>query len=170
MQKTITEVHRPAGGRPALGSAPLCIGCPAYRTSLVGNVDAGETNSVALHVNSNRRGGKIRASSVARLRRACPATGDTLGQEVSFCERRRKNAGYEICGRDGRRRDKDGQGLPGHGDTDTDSHLALNLNSAAWTKAWRSWNGRSCGSAPADQPVQPHTGPVSCAASGDPSG
>lgn len=28
----------------ALGSAPLCIGCPAYRTSLVGNVDAGETN------------------------------------------------------------------------------------------------------------------------------
>ena len=44
LQKTITEVHRPAGGRPALGSAPLCIGCPAYRTSLVGNVDAGETN------------------------------------------------------------------------------------------------------------------------------
>ena len=44
LQKTITEVHRPAGGRPALGSAPLCISCPAYRTSLVGNVDAGETN------------------------------------------------------------------------------------------------------------------------------
>ncbi|MEI3013923.1 MAG: glycoside hydrolase family 3 N-terminal domain-containing protein [Ruthenibacterium lactatiformans] len=33
LQKTITEVHRPAGGRPALGSAPLCIGCPAYPTS-----------------------------------------------------------------------------------------------------------------------------------------
>ena len=38
--KTITEVHRPAGGRPALGSAPLCIGCPAclLYTSQVDNL------------------------------------------------------------------------------------------------------------------------------------
>lgn len=44
LQATITEVHRPASGAPALGGSPLCIGCPAYRTSLVGNVDDGNAN------------------------------------------------------------------------------------------------------------------------------
>ncbi len=44
LQATITEVHRPAAGIPVLGEHPLCIGCPAYRTSLVGNVDDGKAN------------------------------------------------------------------------------------------------------------------------------
>ena len=44
LQATITETHRPAAGVPALGDTPLCVGCPAYRTSLVGNVDDGRAN------------------------------------------------------------------------------------------------------------------------------
>jgi beta-N-acetylhexosaminidase len=38
LRATITEVHVPAAGRPQLGSHPLCLGCPSYRTGLVGNV------------------------------------------------------------------------------------------------------------------------------------
>ncbi len=44
LQKTITEVHRPAAGRVGLGDSPLCVGCAAYRVSLVGNVDDGTAN------------------------------------------------------------------------------------------------------------------------------
>ncbi len=44
LQKTITEVHRPAAGRIHFGASPLCIGCAAYRTSLVGNVDDNTAN------------------------------------------------------------------------------------------------------------------------------
>lgn len=44
LQATITEVHRPVNGVPTLGESPLCIGCPAWRTSLVGNVDDGKAN------------------------------------------------------------------------------------------------------------------------------
>ncbi len=38
LRATITEVQVPAAGRPALGANPLCLGCPPYRTGLVGNV------------------------------------------------------------------------------------------------------------------------------------
>lgn len=44
LQKTVTEVNRPAAGRTEPGASPLCIGCAAYRTSLVGNVDDGTAN------------------------------------------------------------------------------------------------------------------------------
>lgn len=36
MEKTITQLHKPEGF--SLGDRPLCIGCDAYRVSLVGNV------------------------------------------------------------------------------------------------------------------------------------
>ena len=38
LRATITEVHVPRAGRPDLGAHPLCVGCPVYRTGLVGNV------------------------------------------------------------------------------------------------------------------------------------
>ncbi len=38
LRATITEVHVPRTGRPDLGGHPLCVGCPIYRTGLVGNV------------------------------------------------------------------------------------------------------------------------------------
>lgn len=38
LRATITEVHVPRTGRPDLGAHPLCVGCPVYRTGLVGNV------------------------------------------------------------------------------------------------------------------------------------
>ena len=44
LQKTITEVHRPAGGTIDYGKTPLCIGCRSYRSSLVGNVDGDRSN------------------------------------------------------------------------------------------------------------------------------
>ena len=44
LQATVTEVRRPAKGVPTLGENPLCIGCPAYRVSLAGNVDDGDAN------------------------------------------------------------------------------------------------------------------------------
>ncbi len=44
LQKTITEVHRPADGTVDYGKTPLCIGCRSYRSSLVGNVDGDRSN------------------------------------------------------------------------------------------------------------------------------
>lgn len=38
LRATITEVHRPAAGKPQLGDHPLCLGCQVYRIALVGNV------------------------------------------------------------------------------------------------------------------------------------
>ena len=38
LKASLTEVHCPAAGRPELGASPLCLGCPPYRTGLVGNV------------------------------------------------------------------------------------------------------------------------------------
>ena len=43
MEQTITEVQRPASGVFSVKN-PLCIGCEAYRVSLVGNVDNGKGN------------------------------------------------------------------------------------------------------------------------------
>lgn len=42
MEQTITEVQRPAA--PVVLEHPLCIGCPPYRVSLVGNVNTREGN------------------------------------------------------------------------------------------------------------------------------
>jgi len=42
MEQTITEVQRPAA--PVVLEHPLCIGCPPYRVSLVGNVDTRQGN------------------------------------------------------------------------------------------------------------------------------
>lgn len=44
LQKTITEVSRPASGSVPPGSSPLCVGCRSYRSSLVGNADGGRSN------------------------------------------------------------------------------------------------------------------------------
>lgn len=63
LQATITEVHRPAQGAPALGEAPLCIGCPAYRTSLVGNVDDGKANLFGLEMARALRGEAVMMSA-----------------------------------------------------------------------------------------------------------
>ncbi len=43
LEQTITEVHRPVSGIPAL-EKPLCIGCKPYRASLVGNVEQSKGN------------------------------------------------------------------------------------------------------------------------------
>lgn len=43
MEQTITEVQRPSV--PFAVTNPLCIGCGAYRASLVGNVDLGQGNT-----------------------------------------------------------------------------------------------------------------------------
>lgn len=43
MEQTITEVQRPSV--PFAVTNPLCIGCGAYRVSLVGNVDLGQGNT-----------------------------------------------------------------------------------------------------------------------------
>lgn len=44
MEKTITELNRPAGLSAFPGEHPLCIGCSPYRVSLVGNVGTGQQN------------------------------------------------------------------------------------------------------------------------------
>jgi beta-N-acetylhexosaminidase len=42
MEQSITEISRPA--EPVVLEHPLCIGCPPYRVSLVGNVNIREDN------------------------------------------------------------------------------------------------------------------------------
>ena len=38
IQKSVTEVQIPLEGRVQAGNNPICIGCPIYRTALIGNV------------------------------------------------------------------------------------------------------------------------------------
>lgn len=42
MEKTITQIQKPEGF--SLGQTPLCVGCPAYRVSLVGNLEDNQNN------------------------------------------------------------------------------------------------------------------------------
>lgn len=53
MEKTITQIRR---GTFVLGENPLCIGCPPYRVSLVGNVEAQKENPFGIHMSRELSG------------------------------------------------------------------------------------------------------------------